>query len=103
MIGDPPQATIISGDALSAALIDRLPRRDLTLIFFDPPYRMVEDARQGPKLWAQMTRLAAVSAPDAMMILRCAGGASVPEVEGWSASARYDYGGMSLYHLLRAP
>ncbi len=94
---------ILSADALSPMLIDRLAGEPYGLIFLDPPYAML-DARvenQIDKIHAQIARLASLCPPGGQLVLRTDDHATVRSVEGWDEPVMHNYGSMSLHHFVR--
>jgi 16S rRNA (guanine966-N2)-methyltransferase len=99
-LGEAGKSRIVRANALSNALAQSLPRRDYTLLFMDPPYAMVADRRQAPRLWRQMELLAGPCAADAWMVLRVERHQCIPPISGWSGPESFDYGSMTL-HIFR--
>ncbi len=66
-VGD--QAEIVMSDALGAAALSRCPR-PAHIIFMDPPYEMVRDPEQWPRVRTQMTRLIEMLTPTGYAIIR---------------------------------
>lgn len=91
------KARVLRTNALTGALTTALPRKDYSLVFVDPPYALVADALQAPRLWKQMEQLAAVCTDDAWMVLRVERHARAPEVAGWSGPDTFPYGSMTLH------
>jgi 16S rRNA G966 N2-methylase RsmD len=66
-VGDRAEAVL--ADALGAAALARCPR-PVHLIFFDPPYAMVRDAGQWPRVTGQFCRLLGLLDADGYAVLR---------------------------------
>lgn len=54
--GAEDRAEVVRADALGASALARCPR-PVHLIFFDPPYKLVEDPETYPRVMAQLSRL----------------------------------------------
>ncbi|MEM9166159.1 MAG: RsmD family RNA methyltransferase [Planctomycetota bacterium] len=63
------EAEPVLGDALGAGALARCPR-PVHLIFFDPPYAMVRDAAQWPRVTAQLSRLIGLLDDEGYAVLR---------------------------------
>lgn len=72
------------------------------VIFFDPPYRYVERMREGTMLYKALSRLArdAISAPEALLVLRCARKTGFQMPPPWKIERRLDFSSMEV-HLFR--
>lgn len=62
-------ATVVVGDALGAGALARCPR-PVHLVFFDPPYRLITEDEQRPRVLEQFERLAALLDPEGFAVLR---------------------------------
>ncbi len=69
MLGVEDRAESVSADALGPAVVARCPR-PVHLIFCDPPYAMVRDTGQWPRVIAQLSRLIALLDDDGYAVLR---------------------------------
>jgi len=95
-------AALLRHDALGAALIDDLTDRPPTLIFVDPPYRMMLERGEARRVVRQMERLATVAGETALLILRTERHAEAPRVAGWADAETHHYGSMDVHHYERA-
>jgi 16S rRNA (guanine966-N2)-methyltransferase len=91
------RARVLGSDALAAGMLNQLRRSDHTLIFLDPPYRMITDAGPARRVWRQMQRLADVAAAGAWLVLRTDKHAQTPQVEGWQGPRCHEYGSMIVW------
>jgi 16S rRNA (guanine966-N2)-methyltransferase len=91
------QANVVAGDALAASILPAFERRRPTLIFLDPPYRMMTDRKDNQRIARQAGRLARVGAPGALLVLRADKHAEPPAVTGWTGPTTYPYGSMNLH------
>lgn len=68
------------------------------VIFFDPPYRYVETMRAGTMLYKALSRLArdTISAPHALLVLRCACKAGFEMPPQWQLELRLDFSSMEV-------
>lgn len=100
-IGETQRAAVLAVDALSNAVRAKLKRNDLTLIFCDPPYRMMEQPDSAAKVVGQLTALALLCVEDADLVLRTPNKVEPPTIERWSGVGHYQYGSMTLHHYRR--
>jgi len=91
------EANVVAGDALAASILPALERQPPTLIFVDPPYRMMSDGKDARRVAEQAERLAKIAAPTAMLVLRTDKHVAAPAFEGWAAADSHVYGSMSLH------
>ncbi|MFI4897987.1 MAG: 16S rRNA (guanine(966)-N(2))-methyltransferase RsmD [Phycisphaerales bacterium JB059] len=68
-LGVEDRAEIVVSDALGAAALSRCPR-PAHIIFMDPPYEMVRDPEDWPRVRTQLERLIRMLTPDGYAILR---------------------------------
>lgn len=68
-LGCAARAQIVHGDALGLSVSARCPR-PVDLLFFDPPYPLVEDPTGWARVKAQASRLAALLSDDGFLIIR---------------------------------
>jgi 16S rRNA (guanine(966)-N(2))-methyltransferase RsmD len=68
-LGAEERAEAVSADALGPAVVSRCPR-PVHLIFCDPPYAMVRDVNQWPRVTAQLSRLIQLLDDDGYAVLR---------------------------------
>jgi len=99
-LGESSGATVLSRDALGAALVEALGGRRPSLLFVDPPYAMVRE--QPERVFGQIARLAPVATDDALLVLRTDAITPVEKVQGWGEPATYGYGSMALHLYERA-
>lgn len=95
------RATVLSSDALSAALIPTLGVRTLDLAFVDPPYATTEDERDRARIMQQVERLAARANAGAWLLVRTASTVKLPGAAGWSGPAEWNYGSMTVHRYER--
>ncbi|MEO1716031.1 MAG: RsmD family RNA methyltransferase [Planctomycetota bacterium] len=69
MLGVEERAEAVSADALGPAVIARCPR-PVHLIFCDPPYAMVRNTQQWPRVIAQLSKLIALLDEEGYTVLR---------------------------------
>ena len=91
-LGD--ESTVMGVDALSAAWINLLPHKPLSLVFCDPPYRMTQDEQDRERIIKQLVRLAAICEPAAVLVVRTDDRTPMPQIEGFSVPHMLDYGSM---------
>lgn len=103
MINGSDSARVLRADALSAGMIDALDGESVTLLFMDPPYRMLHDKRRAVKVFEQIARLASLCAEDAVLVLRTDSHAQASAVCGWSGPEQYHYGSMTLHWYDHSP
>lgn len=96
MLREAEKARLMRANALGGGLALSLPRKDYSLVFFDPPYAMVADERQASRLWERMREVALASTADAWLVLRVESHARVPAIQGWGEPERFGYGSMAL-------
>lgn len=109
-VGD--RARLVIGDALGHSALARCPR-PAHLVFFDPPYPMMEDARQRARVMAQFERLVGLLDPEGYAVLRTPWPFVQKEREGTRASVidlrvpgavgpeTHEYGSMALHLYMR--
>lgn len=68
-LGVDERAEAVSADALGPAVLARCPR-PVHLIFCDPPYAMVRDQQQWPRVTTQLSRLIGLLDDDGYAVLR---------------------------------
>lgn len=68
-LGVEERAEAVSADALGPAVVARCPR-PVHLIFCDPPYAMVRNTQQWPRVTAQLSRLIALLDDEGYAVLR---------------------------------
>ncbi|MEO1511635.1 MAG: RsmD family RNA methyltransferase, partial [Planctomycetota bacterium] len=68
-LGVEERAEAVSADALGPAIVARCPR-PVHLIFCDPPYAMVRNTQQWPRVTAQLSRLIALLDDEGYAVLR---------------------------------
>jgi len=91
------EANVVAGDALAASILPAFERRRPTLVFLDPPYRMLTSRKDAQRIARQAHRLAGACAPGALLILRAEKHAEPPAVAGWAGPTTYEYGSMMLH------
>lgn len=96
------QTAVLSVNAVSPAWLALLPHKPLTLVFLDPPYAMVREPKELAELMALVERLAAVTEPQGVLVLRTPEEITPPAAAGWVGPASYGYGSMSLHFYERA-
>ncbi len=89
------QANVIAGDALAASILAAVP--GATLIFLDPPYRMMHGGKDTQRVVKQATRLAELAAPGALLVLRTDRKITPPAIAGWGEATTHGYGSMALH------
>ena len=89
-------ARVVNLDALGPAVLD-LSREPFTLVFCDPPYKMMEEEPSRQRVYSQMERLAGVCADDAVMVLRTPERVAASAVPGWNGPTTYAYGSMQVH------
>jgi 16S rRNA (guanine(966)-N(2))-methyltransferase RsmD len=94
-LGD--EATVMGVDALSAAWINLLGHKPLSLIFCDPPYRMTQNEHDRQRVMAQVQRLAAASEPGAVLVVRTDNHTPLAGSDGWDGPDLLDYGSMHVH------
>ena len=102
-LGCEERATALRADALGATALADAPR-PVDLVFFDPPYSMIEDERQRPRVLQQMSRCREVMAARSFLVLRSPVGADEIDltVEGLEGPEAHRYG-KSMWVLLYQP
>jgi len=103
MIDAADRATVLT-DALSPGLPDQVaaaghPRR-LGLLMLDPPYAMLA-GRDAAAVARQADRLAKVTEPDGLMILRTEQRVAPPSLAAWTEPESHPYGSMTLHWYTR--
>jgi 16S rRNA (guanine966-N2)-methyltransferase len=75
------------------------------IVLFDPPYRMTEAIQPGDPLYRALERLAGerVTAPDALLVLRCANEAKFEFPPVWQIEQKITVNTMDLYFFRKAP
>lgn len=101
-IGVGREGEIIGSDGLAAGLIPALGRSDYTLIFMDPPYRMLFEGRHRQRLGKQMSRLAEASSPGALTAVRVEAHAEALAAGGWRWASERRVGSMRMDYYERA-
>lgn len=100
-IGAAPQSVCWRTDALRSSYrpkgVDGFLPYDL--IFFDPPYSMVDEIRPGRPVYKALERLAGdqVAAAGARLVYRCAHGASFQFPPAWQCAQQFQVNSMDLY------
>lgn len=102
------RAAVIGGDALSGAWVGLLPHKPVGLVFLDPPYAMTsgvpedgDEAEALPRVTALIEAVAAVTTPDALLVLRTDGHAKPPAAAGWDEPVTHPYGSMAVHFYRR--
>lgn len=102
-LGETGSSQVLAVDALGGALIMSLTGKAPTLLFFDPPYAMMRDARKLERCTQQAERLATVADEDALLVWRTPDDSPPPaEVAGWGEHEAHEYGSMTLHLYRRA-
>jgi len=72
------------------------------VIFFDPPFQMIDDLKSGSPLYKSLSRLSKdeLSTPNALLVLRTPEGSSFQVPENWSTERVISLGSMDM-HLFR--
>lgn len=94
--------SVINCDVLSPMFVHVLPPERYSLIFMDPPYKMLDPGRPREQLFQSITSLADVASDDATVVLRTSKHADVPAIPGWSGPDAHAYGSM-VVHLFQRP
>lgn len=101
-IGQADDARLMSADALAAGLVNALPHKPYTLIFMDPPYKMMTGAKSHVKVMQQVSRLTDAAADGALLVLRVERHVEVGAVDGWAEPEAHPYGSMVLHFYEKA-
>jgi 16S rRNA (guanine(966)-N(2))-methyltransferase RsmD len=101
MIGAAGQARVMPVDALGSGLVPALSGRSYTLLFVDPPYRLMERETDASRVRDQITRLAEVAAAGATLMLRVEKHTDLPAIAGWTADEPVTIGSMTLHFMRR--
>lgn len=91
------QATVLGVDALTAHWIGMLPRRPVSVVFFDPPYRLTEQGQSLSRIMNVIEALTTVMAPTSLLALRTHQRANPPPASGWDNPATHTFGAMALH------
>lgn len=92
------RATVLNCDALGGLLLTAVGGRDLSLVFVDPPYRLM--TAMGQRVYDQIGRLAEACEPGAVLVLRTPSSVAVPAIAPWGQASGYVYGSMALHHFV---
>jgi len=95
-IGQAGDADVLAMDALGEGLIRRLAERPPSLVFVDPPYRMMAHPRDAKRARRQIGRLADDMANSGLVVLRIEEHSEPPAVEPWGEPTVHGYGSMQL-------
>ncbi|MCC6579900.1 MAG: RsmD family RNA methyltransferase [Phycisphaeraceae bacterium] len=101
-LGFKDRATVLSMDILGGAWLMMLPHTPLGLIFLDPPYAMLRDDKDRAALITLAHRLAEISEPEAVLVLRTDEHDEGPPLSPWQGPDSYRYGSMTV-HLYNMP
>ena len=74
-----------------------LPHRPVGLLFCDPPYKMTGDAAAMTRVAALIGNMAAVAAPNGVLVLRTDSHAQADAVDGWHGPVSQPYGSMAVH------
>lgn len=88
---------VISVDALGGGLADALSDRNYSLLFIDPPYRLLQEPEDAPSVYQQIARLAKIAALGAVLMLRAERRVKPPPIEGWTTDEPVTIGTMTLH------
>jgi 16S rRNA (guanine966-N2)-methyltransferase len=74
-------------------------------VFFDPPYRMLEDLQPGSRLYKSLERLArdGITSPDALLVLRSPRKATFSLPACWKKLGQLDISSMEIHLFERTP
>ncbi len=95
-LGAGREVNVVAGDALSGSILAAL-RRPPTLIFLDPPYRMMTRETDAARVRRQAERLAEAADGGALLILRTDKHVPAPPLAGWAEPASRTYGSMVVH------
>jgi len=101
-LGITSRATVLATNALSPAWLNLLSHKPVNLIFCDPPYPMSRAEEDRPSLQQLMDNVHAVSAEDALLILRTDEHTPPLESARWGEPETFNYGSMNLYFYSRS-
>lgn len=101
-LGFADRAVILSSDAAAGAWISLLPHKPVNLVFLDPPYAMMTDEKDAPRIMSLIEQLTAITHPEGVVVLRTQTGVKTAPVPGWEGPAVFEYGSMTL-HLYQRP
>ncbi len=91
------RANVLATDALAEGWTGLVDNRSARLVFCDPPYKMSADTASCQRIAALMTSLAAVTTPDAILVLRLEKHAPPPSATVWSVHGAHSYGSGRIY------
>ncbi len=91
------RAEVVMGDALLPGMLTRGGRDGFTLVFVDPPYRMVEDEKTAKAVYEQVEAIAELSSEGATLVLRTPKHVAARELVKWLHQDTRAYGAMSLH------
>jgi 16S rRNA G966 N2-methylase RsmD len=96
-IGQAEDAAVLAVDVFAAGLARLLAAGPYTLLFVDPPYRLMTDGRSARQVYAQIGRLAAAAADEALLVLRTEKHIEPQPAAGWSGPTSRTHGSMTLH------
>lgn len=96
------RAHIVQGSALAGYWSAALPYRPVRVAFVDPPYPMMEDEQQRPRVLTMVQSLATVLEPGGIVVIRTPKLIELGELDGYDGPAASAYGGMRL-HFYQTP
>ena len=96
------RATVLGVDALAVNWLDTLPYRPadgqaVALIFCAPPYAMTRDESQSARIAALLGRLAPLTTPSGVAVLRTEKQTAAATIDAWSDPQTIVYGTMALH------
>ena len=95
------QAAVLGVDAMAASWMHTLPRRPITLVFLDPPYRMTTDEASMQRIADLIRKIASVVEPGGVLSLRTDEHAKPLAAEGWEGPQTHPFGSMALHFYFR--
>ena len=91
------QATVLNADATATNWSRRVRHRPVSVIFCDPPYRMMHDERDRQQVLTLIESLAEVADDDCVCVLRSDDRTTPPTAAGWRGPDSHPYGSMTLH------
>ena len=96
-LGLADRATVFAADAMGGVWITMLPRRPVSLVFCDPPYKMTTGSDNLRRMLELIETIGQVMADQGTLVLRTDDQADPTAVEGFDGPDSYQYGSMATH------
>ena len=96
------ESTVLQSDALTMGWLNTVANKPYRIVFCDPPFPLTDEEEGLASVMALIQLLTPHMEPGGALMMRTRKGIEPPEVEGWGAPLRQEYGSM-LVNLYQVP